>query len=63
MSNPLNNINEPTNPKMNKIIASVHTVGTGMITTGLTMDDHFVIGIGAGLMIVGTFTAILWPSK
>jgi len=58
----LNNINKPTEPKINHLIAYCGTAGVGVISTGLMNENHLIAY--AGLFLVGfPIIAVFLPSK
>lgn len=61
----LNNINNPTPPKMNKFIGASTTIGGTLITVGLAVDSHTLAEhplaiVGVGVIVLGSLIGILW---
>ena len=50
----INNINTPTDPKWNKFLVACNTNGLALIGTGMGVEDHWIIGFGGALVLVGT---------
>lgn len=57
----LQNINKPTNPRMNKFALACTGAGMALASFGLSFDEHIFIIIGGGIGGLGTFLALIWP--